>query len=170
MNAPVPATLLLRGVDTPVNVLHFGTAAGCVMHVGGQLRVRLPYRARQEPETALPLIVAWLREEARHDVVARVAVRAPQLGVSPGPVRIGDQRTRWASCSGTGTLSFSWRLVLAPPPVLDYVVVHELAHLLHPHHQTAFWACVCRFCPDYYQHKRWLRENHRRLVPEVSRP
>jgi predicted metal-dependent hydrolase len=74
-------------------------------------------------------------------------------------LRIADQKTRWGSCSAKGTLSFNWRLYLAPPEVLDYVVVHELCHLIHMDHSTAFWALVSSILPDYRERRRWLKVN-----------
>ncbi len=105
----------------------------------------------------------WLREEARAAVGRRVAARAPQLGVVPRAVSIRDQRTRWGSASRKGRLSFSWRLVLAPPAVLDYVVVHELAHLAVFGHPPAFWALVRSVVPGADAARRWLREHAREL-------
>ncbi len=79
-------------------------------------------------------------------------------------ISIRDQKTRWGSCSAKGTLSFNWRLMLAPPAVLDYVVVHELCHLTHMNHSKAFWALVESVCPDYRTHRRWLKEHGQELV------
>lgn len=79
-------------------------------------------------------------------------------------ITIRDQKTRWGSCSAKGTLSFNWRLMLAPPAVLDYVVVHELCHLTHMNHSKAFWALVESVCPDYRTHRRWLKEHGQELV------
>ena len=81
----------------------------------------------------------------------------------PHAITVRDQRTRWGSASRQGTLSFSWRLVLAPPEILDYVVVHELAHLRWAGHGTRFWSLVRRFAPAADHHRRWLRQNEARL-------
>lgn len=69
------------------------------------------------------------------------------------------QRTRWGGCSGRRNLSFNWRLVMAPPAVLDYVVVHELAHLAEPSHSTKFWLLVRSHCPRFEEHREWLRDS-----------
>ena len=84
---------------------------------------------------------------------------APRLGVTFGKVSVKDQKSLWGSCSRAGNLNFSWRLTLAPPAVLDYVVVHELAHRLEMNHSRRFWAHVERICPDYKVHRKWLRKN-----------
>ncbi len=81
-----------------------------------------------------------------------------RIGVEYRRIRIGGQRTLWGSCSPRGTLSFNWRLVLAPLEVLDYVVVHELCHLRVPNHSRRFWALVERHRPHWRQQREWLRD------------
>mgnify|MGYP000975985465 CR=1 FL=1 len=112
---------------------------------------------RELPEGAA--LDAALRARARAALGAAVAHHAPRMGVRPAGMQVRAQRTRWGSCSRRGGLSFNWRLVQAPPEVLDYVVVHELAHIVHPNHSTAFWMLVHAHCPDYPAHKRWLRRH-----------
>ncbi|MGC8633144.1 MAG: M48 family metallopeptidase [Candidatus Limnocylindrales bacterium] len=123
-------------------------------------------RVHLAPGDARPLAVvmeAWLRREARAAVEHRVVARAPQVGVAPTSISIRDQRSRWGSASRRGRLSFSWRLVLAPPAVLDYVVVHELAHLAVFGHPPAFWALVRAVAPETDWARRWLRVHGREL-------
>ncbi|NLL76797.1 MAG: M48 family metallopeptidase [Clostridiales bacterium] len=79
-------------------------------------------------------------------------------------ITVRDQKTRWGSCSSKGTLSFNWRLMLAPPAVLDYVIVHELCHLTHMNHSRDFWECVGTILPDYKKHKKWLKEHGHELT------
>ena len=110
------------------------------------------------------LLIAWYVEKAKEILPARVAGIAAILDYVPKKIRISDARRRWASCSSTGTLSFSWRLVLAPPEVIDYVVVHELVHLRQPDHSERFWKKVQDAMPEYAEHRRWLRENERMLA------
>ncbi len=74
-------------------------------------------------------------------------------------ITVRDQKTRWGSCSSKGTLSFNWRLMLAPPTILDYVIVHELCHLAHMNHSSKFWECVHTILPDYKERKKWLKEH-----------
>lgn len=90
---------------------------------------------------------------------ARASHWASLMGVTFARVTVRDQRTRWASCSREGNLSFNWRLTLAPPEVLDYVVVHELAHRLEMNHSRRFWVHVEKQFPDHRVHRRWLRKN-----------
>lgn len=93
----------------------------------------------------------WLAMQCAH--VGRV------IGVAPASIGIRDPRTRWGSCSSSGAVSFSWRLMMAPARVAEYVVVHELAHLVHLDHSPAFWALVDRVRPDHRVESVWLREN-----------
>lgn len=99
------------------------------------------------------------RQAAKEYIPKRAAYYASELGVSYGRIRIAEQKTRWGSCSFKGTLSFNWKLMLAPPKVLDYVVVHELCHLKEMNHSPRFWKLVEEIMPDYKEYKKWLKEN-----------
>jgi hypothetical protein len=106
----------------------------------------------------LPAILeAWLRVRAREAVEAAIARHAGPLGVTPAAVAVRDTRSRWGSASRQGRLMLAWRLVLAPPAVLETVVVHELAHLRVFGHGPAFWDLVATRVPDHAVHRRWLR-------------
>ncbi len=106
-----------------------------------------------------PRVAAWLREESRRACVAGVARHAAALGLRPGRISLRDPRSRWGSCTASGDLMFSWRLIMAPTAVLDYVVAHEVAHLAEMNHSPRFWAVVKRLCPDYLVARDWLRRN-----------
>lgn len=116
-----------------------------------------------EPRSTQKLLDAWLRAEARADIEERLRVRSEQMDLHPERITIRDQRTRWGSASRKQTLSFSWRLVLCPPSVLDYVVVHELAHLKFGGHGRNFWRLVDRHFDDSRGARRWLRDNQDEL-------
>lgn len=118
-------------------------------------------------KTALPrakeAFTAWYRlqahqvlEERSHQLAARFKLRFER-------VHISSARTRWGSCSSNGTLSFTYRLVMAPLPVIDYVVIHELAHLVEKNHSRRFWERVATMMPDYAQKVKWLKENGHQL-------
>jgi len=108
-----------------------------------------------ERSEAAGAIERWYRREARERIGA--VVESEALGVTPTRISVRDQRTRWGSCSSAGALSFSWRLLLMPYEVLDYVVVHELCHLKRMDHSPAFWELVAGARPGYKRHVRWLR-------------
>ena len=99
----------------------------------------------------------WLIEQARLDLDRCVLVHAHRLGVRPKRIALRDQSSRWGSCSTTRVLSFSWRLILAPPSVLDYVAAHEVAHLAQMNHGPKFWALVKKTFPDMDASRAWLR-------------
>jgi predicted metal-dependent hydrolase len=126
-----------------------------------------PWLERQlavAPEARLGLDRLTLTEEqGRREARARISLiaqsEAAALGVEYSRISLRDQRSRWGSCSNRGNLSFNWRLVLAPHDVLDYVVVHEVCHLVELHHGPAFWNLVARRRPYYAESKRWLDDH-----------
>lgn len=103
-------------------------------------------------------------EAARSYIPKRVAYYSAITGDTYNRISIRSQKTRWGSCSSKGTLSFNWRLMLAPPAILDYVVVHELCHLTHMNHSAAFWNAVEGVFPDYRNARKWLKEHGNELV------
>ncbi|MEJ7797347.1 MAG: SprT family zinc-dependent metalloprotease [Solirubrobacteraceae bacterium] len=110
-----------------------------------------------DPATASQAIERWYRRAARDEIAPRLDRAVAALGTSYSTLTIRNQRTRWGSCSSSGALSFNWRLLLAPEPVLDYVVWHEACHLCVMDHSARFWELVRLHCPDYPQQRRWLR-------------
>ena len=155
---------------------------------GEPARLTVPkWMSRAEVESLLAQHRAWLEDQRRRQVPrlglehltvseseARISARelvsalaeeeAERLGVIFRRIRIGDQRTIWGSCSAAGTLSFNWRLVLAPLEVLDYVVVHELCHLRVPNHSKTFWSLVEASRPGWREQRGWLREHGPELL------
>lgn len=105
----------------------------------------------------------WLRKYAKKQLTLRVNSMAAAYGYKVADVTVRNQSTRWGSCSSTGLISLNWRLVFAPLPVLDYVIVHELAHLSHMNHSARFWQEVEKNMPDYKLHRQWLKQNARQL-------
>lgn len=99
------------------------------------------------------------RQKARERITQRTDYFAALMGVSYNRISIGAAKTRWGSCSARGNLNFHWKLILMPPQVLDYVVVHELAHRKEMNHSPRFWAEVETMLPDYKQRRKWLKEN-----------
>jgi len=109
-------------------------------------------------------LIDWLKDEAQRDLDGRVAWHAARLGVVAKSVRLRSQSTRWGSCASSGRLNFNWRLILAPPFVLDYVAAHEVAHLVEMNHSAAFWAQVEKTLPDMSRGRAWLKAHGRELM------
>jgi predicted metal-dependent hydrolase len=140
---------------------------------GRQVRVRLDLLGLRVHTPHLPdgnhadrvqaALRTWYRERAVEEITARVQAWSDRAGYAPRAVLVRDQKRRWGSCSRNGTLRFNWRLGMLDPSILDYVVVHEIAHLRHPHHQPEFWAEVARLIPDHRERRRALREAGRLL-------
>jgi predicted metal-dependent hydrolase len=146
-----------------------------VPYLGAVLRL-VPQRGRTRahrrgeellvPEGAarVPAIERFYRRAAQGEIASRLDRACAQAGTSYSGLQIRGQRTRWASCSRSGAMSFNWRLLLGPEPVLDYVVWHEVCHLEVMDHSPRFWALLAERCPDYRDHVRWLRRNGATLV------
>ena len=110
-------------------------------------------------------LAGWYRRRARAEVAPRPAAGCARAGTSYTGLWIRAQRTRWASCSSNGSMSFNWRLLLAPDEeILDYVVWHEACHLVVMDHSPRFWALVARHMPHYERPRRWLRRHGGTLV------
>ena len=135
--------------------------------IDAAIAANLGWLERQLAKAAAPTLgldrLTLTAEQGRREARARISLiaqsEAAALGVSYARISLRDQRSRWGSCSTTGTLSFNWRLVLAPHDVLDYVVVHEICHLLEMNHGPRFWALVKRRRPGYLEAKAWLDEH-----------
>jgi hypothetical protein len=147
---------------------------GTVPFLGAHLRLRLDdgrTRAHRKggvlhvpADDAHEAIERWYRAQARAEIAPRLIRATDALGRTHTTLSIRNQRTRWGSCSATGAMSFNWRLLLAPEPVLDYVVWHEACHLVVMDHSRNFWTLVERHLPDYREPRRWLRQNGAALV------
>lgn len=157
--APVPfahgMAMPLRG--EPHDIVFTGKTTsrlvGVVRGVGLRNEIHVPGALEFAPRR----LRGWLTEEAKRDLDKRVAIHAKRLGVLPKRIAVRDQSSRGGSCSTTRVLSFSWRLLMAPPAILDYVAAHEVAHLAEMNHGPRFWALVRKTVPDYETSKRWLQ-------------
>lgn len=135
---------MLRITEASVRAPHIDAACLLVPHDAGGGRTA-------------PRVQAFLQAQARAVLAEKAAVHAVVLGRPIAAITLRDTRSRWGSCTHDGRLMFNWRLIMAPPPVLDYVAAHEVAHLVEMNHSSAFWACVARLMPDYATHRTWLR-------------
>lgn len=126
-----------------------------------RLILYVPYEADYEYKRKE--LEKWYRKEAAVVLENKAAGYAQQMHVYFKELHIKDQKSRWGSCSSRGSLNFNWRILMAPKPVCDYVLIHELCHLNHMNHSKDFWQMVERYCPEYKQYKLWLKENIRQL-------
>ena len=151
-----------RGVPHRVRVLPApaGARASRVARVGGDEGDELVVeRVLRDRRSTAAILEAWLRARARADLQRAIGRHGPALGVHPASLTIRDTTTRWGSCSRRGALSFSWRLVLAPPEALEAVAAHELCHLREFGHGDRFWTLLAERVPDHSAWRRWLRSH-----------
>jgi len=154
------AIIPFRGVNH--RIVPTGKVRG-VVEVGehdGELALLVP----GAPEHRARRLIDWLKSEAQKDLEKRCRIHAATLGVTVQSIIMRSQATRWGSCSTTGKLNFNWRLVLAPPFVLDYVAAHEVAHLVEMNHSDAFWATVEVALPSMARGREWLKVRGRELM------
>lgn len=169
---PIP---FLDGAEIPVRgkthiLRQTGSLRGIVQARGrdketGLRKIQVP----GEEEHFARRVTDWLKKEARADLEPAVFEYAARLKVRPKRISIRDQSSRWGSCSANGTLSFSWRLVLAPPLVLDYLAAHEVAHLVEMNHSSRFWRTLERIAPDTPKAEAWLKAHGATLFRYGSR-
>ena len=107
------------------------------------------------------LFEQWYKKEARRIFTERMDFFAKKHGFHYAKLKLSSAKRRWGSCSESGNINLTWRLVMTPPEIIDYVIVHELCHLREANHSKAFWAQVADILPDYKQRRKWLKENGR---------
>ncbi len=137
----------------------------------GKLRGLVEVNEAEMPELLVPgaedhiprKLMTWLKAEAKADLATAAKHHAEQLGEQIAGLSIRDTRSRWGSCASNGKLSFSWRLILAPPEILDYVAAHEVAHLREMNHSARFWRLCEQLAPQTPEARKWLKENGARL-------
>jgi predicted metal-dependent hydrolase len=166
----IPEYSYLSGSTMPwlgrpvILAVHHG-AVGGVQFRDGELRVTLSRRSRQpDTEQARVLVCRWYREQALSLLTAKSSALAGRLGLDYREVKVRVTRTKWGHCTSSGILQYNWHIVLAPEPVVDYLVAHEVCHLRHMNHSADFWALVASVCPDYRVLRKWLKANGRCLT------
>ena len=150
-------TLPVLGQERPVEASPDGKTA---WKEGTWLVPDLPF------EELKPQIISLYRKLGAAWLPPRVQMRAREMGVTYGRITVNHASRRWASCSASGNLQFSWRLIMAPPEAIDYVIVHELSHRRYFDHSPEFWALVSCYCPDWKAQKEQLNQLHQRLLHE----
>ncbi len=160
-------------LHTPEQVTIFGKVYKKVIKYSAQLPVGVgvlqnevaynptdPQKKPEEQQQAFQTALnRYLKNTAQHYILERTKLLAQTMGITYKKVTIRKQKTRWGSCSSAGNLNFNWQLVHFPPKMIDYVIVHELAHRKHMNHSAAFWEVVRRFCPDYKAHRAWIQRH-----------
>lgn len=132
-------------------IAHSGSLRGVVKMENGRLVVSgLPEHIARKTKQ-------FLLQKAKEEIAVRVRIEAAKLDVKFSSITVRDTTSRWGSCSSSGKLSFSWRLVLAPRSVMEYVVAHEIAHIIEMNHSEKFWAIVAQLCPHHKQSRKWLK-------------
>lgn len=136
-----------------------GGRRGLVNHDLQQLEIHVPGELAHVPRR----LTDWLKARAKDKLTEASTTYAAAMQAKYKKITVRDQKSRWGSCSATGDLSYSWRLILAPPEVLDYVAAHEVAHLLEMNHGPKFWRLVITHCKSAKQARNWLRQHGREL-------
>lgn len=132
----------------------------------GELQIKLTQSQIEHPNADIILkkiVKAWYVDQACNLFFDKTKYWAAIIGVNPQKVTIRDQKTRWGSCSSRGSINYNWRVIMAPPQVIDYLVIHELCHMLVPNHSAKFWEQVGRLSPHYRECRKWLTENGKLL-------
>ncbi len=156
-------TVLFRGERLPARAV-FGTANRVRLR-DGALEVTVNRKSPTEPSRVLD---RWLKDQALEAIRPVLTARSKEMGVTPNKVFLRDNRTTWGTCSRMGNIGLSWRLVMAPPEVLDAIVVHELAHMTELNHSKAFHAVVREHCPGCAEADAWLKKNGWALLAPIE--
>jgi len=163
-SAPLPKKQLVNGEGFP----YLGRSYRLLLVDEQEAPVKLEQgrfkMARAHAAAGRDHLIRWYTQRASAWLTTRVGRFQGRLGVEPAGLTVQDLGFRWGSCGKAGRLFFHWRTILLPPRVVEYVIVHELAHLHEPHHTPAFWARVERAMPDFAERKRWLGENAARVA------
>lgn len=160
-------TFLFEGVSRRLDVIWtFKKRASLRLTPAGPLELMAPVESR--PAERRKAVENFFRDRARERLTARVRYWGEAMNLKVTSLSVRGQKTLWGSCSGPGDISLNWKLICAPPSALDYVVVHELAHIRERNHSPRFWQTVARFIPDWRAQKDWLRTHEIRLAREFS--
>ena len=131
-------------------------------------RNKLIVSIRAENSAVDLLLEQWYRMQAAELIRGKAEKLGARFGLTYNRLIIRGQKTRWASCSHKGNLSFNWKLIMAPEPVIDYVITHELVHLKEMNHTKKFWQLVTQHCPRWREHKKWLKDHEAKLAATLS--
>ena len=156
-------TIPYLGRDLEVSIQENHGGIGSISTEGDRLIINLP---NQNHKLGL-IVVQWYKRQAAEIIGEKVEKLSTKFRLTYNKLYIRSQRTRWGSCSYNGNLNFNWKLIMAPEPVIDYVVIHELMHLEEMNHAKKFWKLVAEQCPQWREHKKWLREHEAELAMKL---
>jgi len=156
----------LQGEGLVLEVATLSGKTSAVTQNGGNLCVTVPPSIAEEDGSPAvrELLIDWFYRQAVQALPKRIAYYSPQVGVDVTRLKIWEYKSRWGFCRDDGLIALNWRIIQAPRFIIDYVVVHELTHRRHPHHQAAFWDGVKAVLPDYEISKQWLKTHGAELV------
>jgi len=154
----------LLGSSYRIKTVVTGHQRSRVVREAGSINIFISEKGSDSPSGLLKI---WYKDMAREIIVRQVQKHAAKMAVQYNRISIRDQKTRWGSCSGRKNLSFNWRIIMAPLEVLDYLVLHELCHLIELNHSKKFWAHLADVCPDFMERKRWLSAEGLRLRMQI---
>lgn len=168
--AAIPQRVYVAGSRLPylgreiTLVLGSGAAARVVLH-DQQLHIVLSRRRRMSaPEQTRRLVQEWYQQQALKLLTEKTDRLCQAMGLQHIGVSIRATRTKWGHCTSRGAIQYNWQIILAPGPIVDYLVAHEVSHLRHHNHSRAFWQLVESVCPDYVQCRAWLKAHGQQLV------
>ncbi len=124
-----------------------------------QIILHIPVTAIQNPSLPTHLLREWYWKKAQDLLLEKTIFWSKAIKVQPQRVTIKDQKTRWGSCSSKGNINYNWRIIMAPPEVIDYLIIHELSHLRVLNHSSLFWQEVSNYSPNFKEHRTWLQTN-----------
>jgi predicted metal-dependent hydrolase len=140
-------------------------AQPCVVQSGDQLRVSLSSRSRlPQQEQVRRLVCVWYQQQALGLLTYKTDALVARLGLRHSGVTVKMTRSKWGHCTALGAIQYNWHILLAPEPIVDYLVAHEVSHLVHQNHSQKFWQLVAQICPDYKKCRAWLKANATQLV------
>ncbi|ACL69205.1 M48 family metallopeptidase [Halothermothrix orenii] len=128
-----------------------------------EINVSSSIKREEKRDKIRKALIKWYKEHAKDKINERVRIYQNRIGVKPNNIIVKEQKKRWGSCSSKGNININWRIIMAPMSVVDYIVVHELVHLIHPDHSVNFWELVETVITDYREKQKWLRINGRAL-------
>ena len=128
-----------------------------------ELTIRLPNTQTDEPKRIEKLMKDWYFDNATKILRTKTETYSKVIGVNPTEIRVKQYKSRWGSCNSKGVISYNWRIIMSPESIVDYLVIHELCHMIHANHSTDYWNLVGMVLPDYKSRRDWLKRNGRTL-------